>query len=110
MAGIALLFWCVWDIDVYLVVAAVQTVERNWRYWGNLLQELCQFSPANQATYAKLWWIACLAASVYLIGWNSGFARLLWRGLWVSAGKCSKCGYDRSGLASGKACPECGTP
>ena len=110
IAGIALLFWCVWDIHELVVVASVQTVEGNWRYWGILLQDLGQFRLTNGATYAKVWWITCLAFSVYLIRWNTGTARLLWRGLWVSAGRCAKCGYDRAGLAAGKACPECGTP
>jgi hypothetical protein len=108
VAGIALLSWCIFSIREYLVDYVTTAFAGSWQYWSNMWPRVWRFNPRDPWTYTKLWWIGCLVGSVYLTGWNAGAARLLWRGLWASAGKCLMCGYDRSGLAPGKACPECG--
>ena len=109
VGGIALLCWCLYQIRQDLTNYLSTALNGQWQYWSNSLSALWYFPLNNHFTYVKIWWIVCFAGSVYLIGWNAGAARLLWRGLSVSAGKCPKCGYDKSGLAAGKACPECGT-
>jgi hypothetical protein len=108
VGGLALLFWCLYRIREDLLVYWLTAINGNWQFWANTLPSVWHLPLGSQFTYARIWWIVCFAGSVYLIGWNAGAARLLWRGLWVGAGKCPKCGYDRSGLAAGRACPECG--
>jgi hypothetical protein len=109
VGGIALLFWCLYQVREDLRGYLMATLSGNWSYWPNTLPNLWYLSLSNPWTYVKLWWLVRFATSLYLVGWNAGLARLLWRGLWAAGGKCPKCGYDRSGLSAGKACPECGT-
>lgn len=61
--------------------------------------------PSSVAVLIPFWAPACLTLSASLTAWRLDVAA--WRR--IRAGTCARCGYDRTGLAAGTACPECGS-
>jgi len=60
----------------------------------------------HSSYHVPLWWLASISAASALIGWRLDvLARRRAR-----VGRCPKCNYDRTGLAEGAVCPECGCP
>ena len=63
-----------------------------------------QQDASGQYLYIPLWFLAVVSGSVTTNAWRlDTLARRR-----VRAGLCPKCNYDRTGLAPGAVCPECG--
>lgn len=121
--GIGLLLWCWWRVVGMLSMIAGAVVVGNWDMvqfylqsgWREATQLLARDMAATSASSGRLmglnwsvltWWFR-LGLGLWLVFWNAGLARLLWRGI-ISDTRCPQCGYDRAGIATGAACPECG--
>ncbi|MFT3684021.1 MAG: hypothetical protein QM783_03670 [Phycisphaerales bacterium] len=63
-------------------------------------------TPGNPAPRERAFWGLCAAVPVLLV--LAVVAAVWLRAKAIPAGVCAGCGYSRSGLAEGAACPECG--
>jgi hypothetical protein len=73
-----------------------------WWWWGDLSSN----APAVCVVAVPLWVPASLALAITALAWRlDALAR---RRAMINL--CATCRYDRTGLAAGVACPECGSP
>jgi hypothetical protein len=118
--GVCLLLWCWWQVVGMLSMIAGAALVGNWKVaqiylqsgWGDATRFVTQASgpigqPAVGLNWPVLTWWFRLGLGLWLVFWNAGLARQLWRGI-ANDARCPHCGYDRTGIASGAACPECG--
>ena len=83
----------------------------HWPWWptghfkDGWVSEVGTASGPLPFLFVPTWMIALLAAALSGMSW-----RAWWRDRHRRRGLCARCGYDRTGLRDGGACPECGTP
>lgn len=106
MVGIVLLVWLGVEAIGACPMALSALRNGSWSYFG---QPQVYFSPLREwwpvPTPAHLVQAIVLAWGAYLTFRGRRLAAFLCRGLGRG---CQKCGYDTTGITSGK-CPECGS-
>jgi hypothetical protein len=108
VAGLLLLWWCWRRIDSDVAMWTNQVLVGNWTFFGNMWRTPFRLLNDGRVNWSKFAWYLWVGVGVYLVFWNAGIARLLWRGL-LTPQQCASCGYDRRGLDAAASCPECGS-